>query len=191
MNERVGAWGDARFRLLLVPIQSWIAMLATVEMLSLANVLREFEHLFHGTLGEWKERTCLLSWKWRAHDHSIPHIHDQELQAVGEKNPNVSRMIFRVREQLICFKDSLCIPKDLQKLIVDWYHTYLMHPGKTCMEETIAQHLYWPIIRNTVTKKLGCFLEKIEIWPTASKWSNVRRSATTEELCWSNQNVPN
>ncbi len=33
---------------------------------------------------------------------------------------------------------------------MEWYHTYLLHPGETRTEETIAQHLYWPNIPKTV-----------------------------------------
>ena len=79
---------------------------------------------------------------------------DQDLQALVETDPNVSRKIFRGGEQLICFKDRIYVPKELRKHVVDWYHTYLMHPGETRMEETIAQHLYWPNIRSSVTNKV-------------------------------------
>jgi len=79
---------------------------------------------------------------------------DSDLQALVECNPDVSRKIFRGGEQLICFKDRIYVPKALQPHVVDWYHTYLMHPGETRMEETIAQHLYWPNIRKTVAQKV-------------------------------------
>ena len=42
------------------------------------------------------------------------------------------------------------IPKDLQEPMVQWYHTYLSHPGTTRTEATISQHFYWKGLRNTV-----------------------------------------
>lgn len=75
---------------------------------------------------------------------------DRELQALVETDTRVSRKIFRGGENLICYDEKIYIPQALRKHIVEWYHTYLMHPGETRTEETIAQHLYWPNIRKTV-----------------------------------------
>ena len=44
---------------------------------------------------------------------------------------------------LICRNDKIVIPKVLQKCVLNWYHTYLLHPGRDRTEETIRQHLYW------------------------------------------------
>ena len=43
---------------------------------------------------------------------------------------------------LICYKDKICVPSTLQKCTVPWYHTYLCHPGKAPIKETIRQHLW-------------------------------------------------
>ena len=51
---------------------------------------------------------------------------------------------------LICYKDKIVIPKDLQKRVVEWYHHTLCHPGETRTELSIAQHFYWKGLRNTV-----------------------------------------
>ena len=45
---------------------------------------------------------------------------------------------------LICRYDRIVVPKQLQKYVLEWYHTYLLHPGRDRTEETIKQHLYWP-----------------------------------------------
>ena len=45
---------------------------------------------------------------------------------------------------LICHDGKIVIPSTLRRRIVKWYHTYLLHPGLTCTEETIQQHLTWP-----------------------------------------------
>ena len=53
--------------------------------------------------------------------------------------------------QLICFKEKIVVPKMLQKHVIDWYHTVLCHPGINRTEETIAQHLWWPKMRDQIT----------------------------------------
>ena len=75
---------------------------------------------------------------------------DDELQQLVETADDVTRKTFRGGEQLICYKERIYVPKALRNHVVEWYHTYLMHPGETRTEETIAQHLYWPNIRRSV-----------------------------------------
>ena len=55
-------------------------------------------------------------------------------------------------KQLACYKDKIVIPKMLQKHVIDWYHTVLFHPGINRTEETISQHLWWPKMRDQITK---------------------------------------
>jgi hypothetical protein len=53
---------------------------------------------------------------------------------------------------LVCFKEKIVIPGQLQKHIINWYHiTTLCHPGINRIEETIGQHLWWPKIRAHIT----------------------------------------
>ena len=75
---------------------------------------------------------------------------DPELQNLVGVDTNVSPKTFRGGEQLLCYKNRIFVPKVLRKHVVEWYHTYLLHPGETRTEETIAQHLYWPNIRKLV-----------------------------------------
>ena len=44
---------------------------------------------------------------------------------------------------LICRNDKIVVPKVLQKYVLNWYHTYLLHPGSDRTEATMRQHLYW------------------------------------------------
>ena len=46
----------------------------------------------------------------------------------------------------------MTVPTQLQKHVIDWYHTVLCHPGINRTEETISQHLYWPKMREQITK---------------------------------------
>ena len=45
---------------------------------------------------------------------------------------------------------KIVIPKLLEKQVVEWYHNALCHLGETCTELSIAQHIYWKILRKTV-----------------------------------------
>jgi len=79
---------------------------------------------------------------------------DSDLQKLIGADTHVSRKTFRGGEQLLCYKNRIFVPKVLRKHVVDWYHTYLLHPGENRTEETIAQHLYWPNIRKLVQEQV-------------------------------------
>jgi hypothetical protein len=53
---------------------------------------------------------------------------------------------------LICREDKIVIPKVLQKYVLHWYHTYLLHPGSDRTELTIKQHLYWNNMQADIRK---------------------------------------
>ena len=55
---------------------------------------------------------------------------------------------------LICYKDKIVIPTTLQDRVVDWYHNVLGHPGINRTEETIGQHLWWPKMRQQITRSV-------------------------------------
>ena len=44
--------------------------------------------------------------------------------------------------ELVTYDGKIVIPQKLQKHIVEWYHTYLLHPGPDITEAIILQHLY-------------------------------------------------
>jgi hypothetical protein len=52
---------------------------------------------------------------------------------------------------LICYRNKIVVPGRLQKAVIAWYHTTLCHPGMNRTEETIAQHLWWPKMREHIT----------------------------------------
>ena len=57
--------------------------------------------------------------------------------------------------ELICYNGKIVIPKILQNYVLNWYHTYLLHPGSTRTEETIKQHFYWQNLQSDVKKYVG------------------------------------
>jgi len=50
----------------------------------------------------------------------------------------------------VCINDKIVIPPSLQDHIVQWYHTYLCHPGESRTERTISQHFIWSNLKATV-----------------------------------------
>ena len=54
---------------------------------------------------------------------------------------------------LVCYTEKIVVPTHFQKHVIDWYdHTVLCHPGINRTEETISQHLYWPKMRDQITR---------------------------------------
>ena len=52
---------------------------------------------------------------------------------------------------LVVYKDSkIVIPALLQHKVMTWYHHYLLHPGHTRLEETIAAMMYWYSLQSDV-----------------------------------------
>ena len=41
---------------------------------------------------------------------------------------------------LIMCKDKIVIPSKLQSYVLNWYHTYILHPGMDKTEDMIIQH---------------------------------------------------
>ena len=46
------------------------------------------------------------------------------------------------------------IPQKLQKYVVKWYHTYIIHPGIDRTETMSRQHFYWPVIIEASQKEV-------------------------------------
>jgi len=55
--------------------------------------------------------------------------------------------------QLICLNEKIVIPSSLQDHIINWYHTYLCHPGETRTEKTISQHFTLTNLKARVQNK--------------------------------------
>lgn len=46
--------------------------------------------------------------------------------------------------ELIHYNGKIYIPEPLRERIIDWYHQFLVHPGRTRMEATIRHNFTWP-----------------------------------------------
>lgn len=78
---------------------------------------------------------------------------DKTLHRLMQTSQNYHFKTFRggeVERTLICYKDKIVIPNDLQKRMVQWYHDTLCHPGMTRTEQTIRQHFWWKTLREDV-----------------------------------------
>ncbi len=58
-------------------------------------------------------------------------------------------------QKLICYKDKIILPEGLQEPAVQWYHTYLCHPGINRTELTIRQHFTFKNLSDTMLKVCG------------------------------------
>ena len=68
-------------------------------------------------------------------------------------NKNYTLKTFRGGEKsydLVLRHDKIVIPSTLKRKVLEWYHTYLLHPGLNRTEETIRQHLWWKSLREDV-----------------------------------------
>ena len=80
---------------------------------------------------------------------------DKELLKLVSEKPNI--YLFKTfysagkTFELIVKNDKIVIAKEQQQRVVDWYHNFLGHPGINRTEETIAQHLWWPKMRDHIT----------------------------------------
>lgn len=48
---------------------------------------------------------------------------------------------------ILCRHGLICVPKVLQKRLVEWYHDMLCHPGVTRLIETLKQHFNFPNLK--------------------------------------------
>ena len=77
---------------------------------------------------------------------------DKQIQASKQKSPTHYGEMKVERASLITHDGKIVLPKSLTERVIDWYHTYLVHPGETRMEATIRQIFTWPGLRNDVHK---------------------------------------
>ena len=84
---------------------------------------------------------------------------------------------------LITKDDKIVVPKVLQKRIVEWYHTALMHPGESRTELTLGQHYTWKGMRKTVQdvcrRCASCQLNK-----TSHQKMGLLPEKTAEDIPW-------
>jgi hypothetical protein len=74
---------------------------------------------------------------------------DKTLQAHATSSPHYRLHSFHGGDNpymLIKYKDKI----DVSKILVNWYHEQLCHPGETRKEQAIRQHFWFPELRENV-----------------------------------------
>ena len=83
---------------------------------------------------------------------------DAELQDLYARLDSYKKKDFKHGDQsyrLITREDKICLPKNLQRRAVEWYHSLLAHPGETRMELTLGQHFHWKNMRKDIQRMCG------------------------------------
>ena len=76
-----------------------------------------------------------------------------------------------VREyyKIVCRKNRIIIPHDLQSKIIERYHLTLLHLGMERTHKTTSQHIYWKGIKNQIE-------QHIKKYPVYQMNNKIRRN---------------
>ena len=89
---------------------------------------------------------------------------DQKLMKSLEEHKDYN--IKKVEGQnLIMYKNRIYVPETLKKRVMDWYHTYLVHPGTTRMINSIQTIMHWHGMRKDIEK----FVHKCDLCQRCKK----------------------
>ncbi len=76
--------------------------------------------------------------------------------------------------ELVCLNGRIIVPHSLRQRVIEWYHTYLAHPGIRCMTDMVSKLYFWPKMEQEIKKHIKtcrqCQLNK-----------NGKRSASRQE----------
>ena len=75
---------------------------------------------------------------------------DRSLQQKVKKNKEKFHTKQLEDHELLCINGKIVVPKVLQPKIINWIHTYLVHPGATRMEMTIGSLFAWDKMREDI-----------------------------------------
>ena len=81
---------------------------------------------------------------------------DRSLRKQLRNNPKEFTKKEIEQVKIITYKNRIYLPIKLRTRVLDWYHHYLCHPGKTRMYKTLASTMYWEGMEkdiNTYVKK--------------------------------------
>ena len=113
---------------------------------------------------------------------------DKELQRKKNENKNAQFTVKLVEGLELIYITKEIIPKSVQEHIVAWYHTYLVHPGKTRMEATIRHNFTWPGLKTQVEE--WCRMcHTCQLFKKQRKKYGHLPAKTTKTQLWSRVNV--
>jgi hypothetical protein len=68
-------------------------------------------------------------------------IFKEQVKVQGLREKGLSQPFYSMQHiegyDILCYKDKIYIPQLLRQRVLSWYHEYLLHPGQTCIEQTI------------------------------------------------------
>ena len=99
------------------------------------------------------------------HEHQVS---DRSLRRRLKTNPKDYSKLNVEQKQVIAYKNRIYIPNELRSKVLDWYHHYLCHPGKTRMYKTIASTMYW----ENMEKDIAAFTKAC---PTCQRFKKKRK----------------
>ena len=94
---------------------------------------------------------------------------DRDMDLLGKVKDNLYKSktfhgAGKTFELIVSKHEKIVIPQKLRQKVLDWYHKFLMHPGRDRTEKTISQHFYWKgmhkDIENHCKKCKKCQLSK-------------------------------
>ena len=68
-------------------------------------------------------------------------------------------------KDLIMYKKQIYIPNSLKDRVMEWYHTYLVHPGSTRMLSTIQRIMHWHGMRKDIEE----YVQKCDVCQRCKK----------------------
>ena len=95
-------------------------------------------------------------------------VSDRSLRRRLKTNPKDYSKLKVEQTQVIVYKNHIYIPNNLRSKVLDWYHHYLCHPGKTRMYKTIASTMYW----ENMEKDIAVFTKAC---PTCQRFKKKRK----------------
>ena len=72
---------------------------------------------------------------------------DKKLQKDLEENYFIKKI---EGQDLIMYRNRIYVPTTLRERVMDWYHTYLLHPSSTRMLSTIQSTMHWHGMRKDI-----------------------------------------
>ena len=74
---------------------------------------------------------------------------DARLMGISNNNPNYTVMHHQ-RVPIIYYNNKIVLPQSLQRRVINWYHTTLLHPGIDRTIHTLKQHFHWQSLSSDV-----------------------------------------
>lgn len=100
---------------------------------------------------------------------SAHQLNDAALQAKVEENPTSYEIRILQGNSLIYYNNRIVVPSTLRRPIMDWYHTFLLHPGRERLYQSLRPHFIW----RSMYADINTFVRDC---PTCQKYKRQKKS---------------